>query len=626
MRFPSKLRTPVGAATLSFVLPGLGQWAAGDGRRGAIVAIPAFAMAALLAALLLFARHALLDNATNQQWLTSLMLLNIVGFVYHCWAMADAYLLAGKPVPRSRRTARVARREPTWTSVAAVVVLACGPVLVHGAFAVEDLSLQGASACLNSPIPCWMLGNVAAAESQGPLTGNLDQGAAPTDTPSAGTSSSATAGSSAASASPVTPPPSLPAPVIPPMQTTQNSANWNADHMLNLLLVGMDSSPGRTDTLTDTMILLQVNTSTGQSAMYGIARNMFCMPLPSGIAGHFPNPSSKYTCPPGTFTSPIEVNGEVNALFYDAAFVHRDWYPGFPLSNCNGKSGSDYDYCRLQMDWGRGTFALEQAVGALTGVNVDGSAIINLPGFARLVDDLGGIDVNVPVYSSSVAGSGPVSDYPCGPKGSWQAAWHIGNLGNRVCTYPHNGYPVSDGTGAIVAQMKRDAASSGGKQSILWQSGPDIAFTIQTGQQHMDGEWALAYARSREYSSDYDRMARQQFVLRTIGTQVKACSILPRLLDPNGLLHDIGNFFWTDMPTDGSTLTTLAGLAQHITGDNVQKWYLNPGTLNSPSGTTLITKNGWSQAQYIVKHGLDKAVPASGSGGSGGGGGGGFGC
>ena len=617
MMWPSSFKKPFAAAALSFVFPGLGQIAAGDRRRGAIVAIPAIAIAVVLMGLVLFARHALLDNATNQSWLSSLMILNVVALIYHFWAMADAYFVAARILPKEQRRRRrsAAPRALKWTSVLAVVVLAAGPLFVHGVLAVEVGDLQSATACLNSPIPCWW-GNsteIAATDSGGQIIGNAGD---PTPPPPGQSLVAVASGSDQPSAS-IGPVASLPAPYVPPGQQTPNSANWNSDHMLNLLLVGMDSSPGRTDTLTDTMILLQVNTQTGQSAMYGIARNMYCMPLPADIASHFPNPPDTYACPKGRFTSSIGVNGEANALFYDAAFVHRDWYPGFPLSACDGKSGTELSTCKLGQDWGRGTFALEQAVGALTGVAVDGTAVINLPGFARLVDDLGGIDVNVPAYSSKVPGSGPVSDYPCGPKGTWAAAWHSGSVGNRICPLVHDGYTVSDGTGNVVPQMKADAARTGGLEKIFWQQGPNIAFSILPGQQHMDGEWALAYARSREYSSDYDRMARQQFVLRTIRSNVKPCSLLPKVVDPtNGILKDLGQLFWTDMPTDGTTLSTLAGLAQDVTGDSVQHFSLDPSTLDSPSGTTMIMDNGWAAAQNIVKHGLDKAPTATASSGT----------
>ena len=51
------VRSPIVAAALSFLLPGLGQAAAGQRRRGAIIAIPTAAMLFAVAFLLLFARN-----------------------------------------------------------------------------------------------------------------------------------------------------------------------------------------------------------------------------------------------------------------------------------------------------------------------------------------------------------------------------------------------------------------------------------------------------------------------------------------------------------------------------------------------------------------------------------------
>lgn len=644
---PARFKTPFGVAFLSAVLPGLGQAAAGDRRRGGIVAIPAVSLLGLLVWLVLFNRHALLDSATNQQWLSSLMLLNVVALIYHLWAMADAYVLARRRLRKERRSLNVVQKwtnstqaavpapvgrtyapgaqrslRPVWMSAVAVAILVSGPLLVHGAFAVEDASLQGAAACLNSPIPCWMLGDVSSTASQAPLDQNDTNVDVPTltDTSSPGASSDSPSASTSGSALA-----SLPAPELPQMETSQNSADWAKDGMLNLLLVGVDQAPGRSDFLTDTMILVQVNIKTGQSAMYSVARNMYCTPLPKGVAENFPNPNS--SCDPGTFDMDM-----LNGLWYDAAKLHPQWYPFYPRSDCNDKSGSDKTSCITIQDYKRGIFALEQAIGTLTGVHVDGTALINLPGFARLIDDLGGVDIDV---------QSSVTDYPCGPKGTEPGTWRVCDLRtdlpytNGQCAayvsgkykgdHCHYGYSLSDGTGAVVSKMKADAAPT---QTIQGHWGPDIAFTIKpnpAGQtQHMDGEWALAYARSRIYYTDYDRMARQQLLLQAIRNTVTPCSVLPKLLDPNGLLKDLGNLFWTNMPTDGSTLTTLAGLAQHVTGASVQRFSLDPTTLNSPSKTTRITKTGWAMAQNIVRHGLDKAPAAT--GGSGGSGGGGFGC
>lgn len=46
-------------------------------------------------------------------------------------------------------------------------------------------------------------------------------------------------------------------------------------------------------------------------------------------------------------------------------------------------------------------------------------------------------------------------------------------------------------------------------------------FEIRAGPQHLDGETALKYARSRSTTSDFSRSARQQLILRAIGQKAK---------------------------------------------------------------------------------------------------------
>lgn len=600
--------TPLRAALASFLFPGLGQALAGKPFRGMVVAIPAITVLGALAFIAIFARHSVVDNATNDRWLASLLLLDLVGLIYHLWAMIDAYLLArgpsgSTPLPRK------------WMATAAIVVLVTGTLGVHAAIGAEVQTLRDTAYCLHSPIPCWMLNQSNATDnpnstplSEGGdvLIGDPSGSAAPTDTtpPATGSATVTTA--------------AAPPGTLPDVQMTQNSKDWAKDGMLNVLLVGVDQAPGRSDFLTDTMILLQVDIATGRSAMYGIARNMFCLPMPKQIAVHFPNPPSKYACAPGTFTDPYEVNGEVNALWYSAAKAHPNSYPFYPRSACSSSDRA----CIATQDYMRGIMALEQGIGTLTGVTVDGTVLINLPGFARLVDDLGGIDINVPTT---------VSDYPCGPKGSPASKWRVCDVCGATCAMSrrsHNGYSVSDGSGAVVARMRVDAAKSGGKQTITYKQpgGPNIGFVIKAGQQHMSGEWALAYARTRIYTTDYDRMKRQQMVIQAIRNTVEPCTLLPKLLPPSSLLSDLGQAFWTDMPTDGATLTRLAGLAHDITANSVQRFSLDPGTLHSPSHSTMITAAGWATARSIVAHGLDAAPAATGTASGGGSSGGGSGC
>ena len=107
------VKTPDGAAALSFLFPGLGQAAAGKPSRGAIVAIPALAIVASLLVAILFARKSLFDNAFNDQWLFSLLIVDLVAMAYHIWAIGDAYATA-----RRRKVRSVFPKK--WMTVAAV--------------------------------------------------------------------------------------------------------------------------------------------------------------------------------------------------------------------------------------------------------------------------------------------------------------------------------------------------------------------------------------------------------------------------------------------------------------------------------------------------------------------------
>jgi anionic cell wall polymer biosynthesis LytR-Cps2A-Psr (LCP) family protein len=103
-------------------------------------------------------------------------------------------------------------------------------------------------------------------------------------------------------------------------------------------------------------------------------------------------------------------------------------------------------------------------VSEITGRPIDAVLIVDLEGVIRVVDAMGGIDINVPeaVYDSH---------YPDPAKGS-------------------------------------------------------IELSIKAGQQHFDGRTALAYARSRHQDSDYGRMERQQVLLLAMRQQLGPATIL----------------------------------------------------------------------------------------------------
>jgi LCP family protein required for cell wall assembly len=477
MKKPVTIGKPAVAAVLSFVFPGLGQAASGKVRRGALVASPMLALIAVGIGLVLFARREIVDSLLSQTSLTALLLVNVAVLLYRLWSILDAYLVA---TPRAKdQSKRLPSRMGRRAGRVVLGVVLVATVGTHAALGTADVFMRDFLGCaFNADAPCWFGGgNVAGGETLPPLpssTGALDPTGSDAVGPSAiaAASPSASVGTSAGSSASPTPAPTAgptTAAGIPifPVENVSGAntspADWRKDGYLNVLLVGIDQGVGRWSLRPDTMILLQVQISSGKAAMYGIPRNLENIPLPPEAANA--NPCHCFPFP-----------NLLNALWLDA--VRRPAAYPYP--------GSDFV---------RGFKALEGAIGQYLGVHVDGAVVINLMGFAKLIDALGGLDINVP------------------------AAIHD-------------------------SQYSRP------------QDGRDITIDIKAGQQHMNGLTALAYARSRHQDSDYGRMGRQQAVLMALRNQLHPCTLVPRI---PSLMTSLGDAFWTDMPVeDASALASLA--------------------------------------------------------------------
>lgn len=467
MRSRALLQSPPLAAALSFIFPGLGQAAAGNRRRGLVVAAPALVLLVVAIGLVVFDRRLIVNSLFSSSALFSFLLLDAAVLLYRLWAIVDAYLVA-----RVRASGPRIGRTATGLVLGAVIVVALVPHLAFGALDVADSNLLASA--FNPNGPGWFGDpNLAPGETAPEFTeqpGQTDVPALPSDTADA---------SATADGSPTPTPVGSPTPAPTPDPTTADGipifpidtnapantppSEWAADGKLNVLLVGADSGTGRWSLRTDTTILLEVDIATGRAAMYGIPRNLENVPLPPESANAFPCHCFPYP-------------NLLNALWRDA--VNRPSAYPYP--------GTDFV---------RGFKALEGAVDELTGLHVDGVVLVNLMGFVKLVDALGGVTVNVQ-------------------------------------------------TELIDHQYSRP------------QDGKDITIDIKPGVQHMDGYTALAYARSRHQDSDYGRMSRQQVVLRALRDQLHPCSLLPRI---PSIISALGDTFWTDMPVeDAPTLVALA--------------------------------------------------------------------
>ncbi|MFQ5812778.1 MAG: LCP family protein [Anaerolineae bacterium] len=92
---------------------------------------------------------------------------------------------------------------------------------------------------------------------------------------------------------------------------------------------------------------------------------------------------------------------------------------------------------------------------------------------------------------------------------------------------------------------------------------------IPAGSQHMDGELALKYARTRHGGSDFDRLRRQQQVIMAVRDKVLRFGILPQLLPKlPELLKTVGDSVQTDLQLD--EMLNLVQLASKIDDGHIK--------------------------------------------------------
>jgi LCP family protein required for cell wall assembly len=157
----------------------------------------------------------------------------------------------------------------------------------------------------------------------------------------------------------------------------------------------------------------------------------------------------------------------------------------------------------------RGLNGLKAILGNLYGIDIKYYVQVNFEGFKKVVNALGGVTINVQV---------PVLD---------------------------DNYPNQDG-----------------RRERLY---------IPAGIQHMTGEEALKYARSRKSTSDFERGARQQRVLVSLREQMDVGQVLGNI---DALAEAIGSSVRTDVPRE--VVPQLLGLADAIGSRSIRSVTFTP--------------------------------------------------
>jgi len=139
---------------------------------------------------------------------------------------------------------------------------------------------------------------------------------------------------------------------------------WAGKRRVNFLLIGADAARNREGIRTDTMMVASVDTRTGNTVLFSLPRNLQYVRFPksSPLAARFPN---------GFLGDSGQ--GLLNEVWY-----YTEHHPEV-------QRGGRY----------RGWHALKDAIGHTLGLKIDYYALVDMYGFAALIDAIGGLRINV---------------------------------------------------------------------------------------------------------------------------------------------------------------------------------------------------------------------------------------
>ena len=286
MGLPSSGRRASLAAFLSFLFPGLGQAYNGQSRLGWLLATPVLVLVAVIVVVLLAGTPQVLARLFDVRFLIGLIVLDAALLVWRLVAVLQAHGHRARPRPGSWAT---------WATTGLVIVTLAMHVL-PAYYAAKAIDTLGTVA----------LGGTHRGDLQDAFPG-FSGGPEPSGQP-----------------------------------------DVRPGDRVNILLVGVDSAPGRTEHLTDTMLVVSLDPNGTGSAMISVPRDLYGVLLPDG--------------------KPF--NRKLNSLMEYAAFHKKD----FPLG---------------------GVGTLKATIGRLLGVPIHYFAAINLLGFKQIVDSIGGVDITV---------------------------------------------------------------------------------------------------------------------------------------------------------------------------------------------------------------------------------------
>lgn len=265
-----------------------------------------------------------------------------------------------------------------------------------------------------------------------------------------------------------------------------------ADGRYNFLLMGGDAGADRTGRRPDSLSVISVDAKTGKSDIISVPRNL--------QNAQFSEDSPMRKVYPEGYNCGDECL--INAVNTEVTDKHQDLYPGVEDP---------------------GAQATLEAVSGTLGIKVQAYVLVDMDGFSKLIDAMGGIRIKA---------------------GGW--------------------VPLS---GDMVDEARGIHGMPTG-----W---------IPAGDQKLDGYHALWYGRSREFVDDYARIQRQQCVEQAMLKQLDPATLLSKFED----IAKAGTKV-VDSNISSSQLGSFVDLAMKAKGQNVSRLTIGPPDFDAAFSTT----------------------------------------
>jgi LCP family protein required for cell wall assembly len=263
------------------------------------------------------------------------------------------------------------------------------------------------------------------------------------------------------------------------------------DGRYNFLMMGGDAGDDRTGRRPDSLSVLSVDAKTGDTAIISVPRNLQNAQFSEGSP-------MRQIYPDG-----CDCGNEclINAINTEVTNKHADLYPGVADP---------------------GAQATLEAVSGTLGITVQAYVLVDMDGFAKLIDAMGGIKIKA---------------------GGW---------------VPLSGDMVDEANGI-------HGMPTG------W---------IPAGDQHLDGYHALWYGRSREFVDDYARIQRQQCVQQAMLKQLDPATLLAKFED----IANAGTKV-VESNISASQLGSFVDLAMKAKGKQVSRLTIGPPDFDASFST-----------------------------------------